>query len=40
VLPLTSQNGEIFEKNMGLYDRLKCSVILTQPLGFLEFIKL
>lgn len=31
---------EKFLKNYGLYDRLKSSVILTQPLGFLEFIKL
>lgn len=31
---------EKFLKKYGLYDRLKASVILTQPLGFLEFIKL
>ncbi|MDD2339472.1 MAG: UDP-N-acetylglucosamine 2-epimerase (non-hydrolyzing) [Methanosarcina sp.] len=39
VLPLHPRT-EKFLKKYGLYDRLKCSVILTQPLGFLEFIKL
>ena len=31
---------EKFLKKYGFYERLKSSVILTQPLGFLEFIKL
>jgi UDP-N-acetylglucosamine 2-epimerase len=39
VLPLHPRT-EKFLKKYGLYDRLKSSVILTQPLGFLEFIKL
>lgn len=39
VFPLHPRT-EKFLKNYGLYDRLKSSVILTQPLGFLEFIKL
>ncbi len=39
VFPLHPRT-EKFLKKYGLYDRLKSSVILTQPLGFLEFIKL
>lgn len=39
VFPLHPRT-EKFLKKYGLYDKLKSSVILTQPLGFLEFIKL
>ncbi|KKG83985.1 non-hydrolyzing UDP-N-acetylglucosamine 2-epimerase [Methanosarcina mazei] len=39
IFPLHPRTEKLL-KRYGLYDRLKSSVILTQPLGFLEFIKL